>query len=246
MKHLARTLLVASLLLAFLCACLPPHALAPASTVTASPVVQQSLQTATATPWPSIVPTPSATPSPPASATAVATPSATPGPEPTAFGLVSIPRATVIYYDVLGDTAQALRAELDARGPVGRDGKRWDAVCNWDYWWSWPGTESGCDLAAVSVTYRVQVTFPRWTPPAGASPDLMASWAAFVQALAEHELGHVDRAIAGVEWIAEAIRGADCGTANAAAHEAVARVQAENDAYDAATDHGAGQGARFP
>ncbi len=240
MKHLARTLLAAGLLAAAFCACLPPHVPGPASPVAATPALQGARPTPSPRPSATAPLTPSATALPAAGRT-------TPAPEPAAFGLVAIPRATVVYYDVVGDTADELRAQLDALGPVGSDGERWDAVCNWDYWWSWPAAPGGgCDLAAATVTYEVRVTFPRWSPPAGAPPDLVARWTGFVQALAAHELGHVDRAIAGVAWVEEALRGADCDTANAAAEEAVARVQEENDAYDAATGHGMEQGVRFP
>ncbi|HOG46287.1 MAG TPA: DUF922 domain-containing protein, partial [Anaerolineae bacterium] len=194
------------------------------------------------------------TPVPRPSATRLPSRTAAPSPAPTdpqagatPFGLVALPRATVIYYEVSGRTAEELRAQLDALGPVDRSGQRWDAICNWDYWWSWPGLSGGgCDLGRATVTYRVEVTFPHWAPPAEAPADLVNRWAGYVQALAVHEQGHVDRAIAAVGDIQEALAVASCETANDAAQTAVARVQAENDAYDEITGHGAQQGAQFP
>lgn len=162
-------------------------------------------------------------------------------------GLVTIPGATVVYYDITGATASELRAQMDLLGPTDARGQRWDGNCEWRVWWEWSGTpDGGCDLAAVRLTYTITVTMPRWVPPPEATADLVSRWTAYTEALARHEQGHVERVLAGIDPIAQAIRAADCATANDAAQAVLADIQAENDAYDEETDHGATQGAIFP
>ena len=65
-------------------------------------------------------------------------------------------------------------------------------------------------------------------------------------ALATHEKGHVDFVVATVPSILDALHKATCATANAAAHGGIARIRQHDIDYDAATNHGATQGARFP
>jgi predicted secreted Zn-dependent protease len=38
------------------------------------------------------------------------------------------PNAAVLYYDIIGSTAEELRAQMDVRGPVDSHGCRWDAI----------------------------------------------------------------------------------------------------------------------
>ncbi len=261
MKRIALGLVVlSSLLLAGCCCCFP---VAPARSALATAIALAPTEVLA----PELSPTaagaahPRATPTaPPPAKTASARPTIaatrevaptggpdTPAPTAAPASPIVFAGATAIFYDISGNTAAELRDALNAAGPTDGSGARWDAMCNWDFWWSWPGTADGsCDLANVKVTYEVRVTFPHWLPPPGADPDLIARWEAYTQALAAHEQGHVDRAIEGVPTIADAIRTAGCDTANQAAYDATAHIQAVNDAYDAETDHGAAQGATFP
>jgi predicted secreted Zn-dependent protease len=166
---------------------------------------------------------------------------------PTAVGLVDIPNATIVYYDVAGSTENELRAQLDALGPVGYDGYKGDSTTQWIMRWSWPGYgSSSCDLSAAEVTYDIRVILPRWKSPENAGPDLVAKWTNYTRQLAEHEKGHVDFVVAHYPSIADAVKAAQCETAEVAAQAALARIRQHDVDYDAATHHGATQGARFP
>jgi len=101
-------------------------------------------------------------------------------------------------------------------------------------------------LSAAVVTDDIQVILPRWNPPADASPALVARWNEYVHRLAEHEQGHVDFVVASLPRVEAAIRAATCDTAEAAAQAALVPIRQHDVDYDAATQHGATQGARFP
>jgi predicted secreted Zn-dependent protease len=176
----------------------------------------------------------------PASDPFAITPGATPAP-------VNIPHATITYYDISGSTAAELRADLNRLHPTGFDGARGDATTKWNIHWDWPGYgESDCRLDQVKVSYQVKVIFPRWKPPADADPELVARWATYTLRLAEHESGHVDYLAAKIGSVEQAIRGATCQTAEAAAQAALAPFRQHDLDYDADTNHGETQGARFP
>ena len=183
-----------------------------------------------------------------AAATAKITPAAaTTSSLANALGEISIPNATMQYYDIAGATEGELRAELNAKGPVGYDGYRGDATTQWFIGWTWPGYgTSFCTVSAPAVSYQITVIFPRWRAPASAPPALTAKWTDFEQALGEHERGHVDFVVTHYNSVSAAIERASCATAEAAAQDALKPIRQHDIDYDAETNHGATQGARFP
>jgi predicted secreted Zn-dependent protease len=161
--------------------------------------------------------------------------------------LVPIPEATIVYYEIEGRTEEELRAELDELGPVDSSGYKGDALAEWFISWNWPGYGSDdCDLSAADVSYRVKVIYPRWTPPTNASSNLAIKWFNYTYKLAKHEKGHVDYVVANYQIVLEAIKGATCETADAAAEAALEPLRAFDLEYDRQTGHGETQGARFP
>ncbi len=158
-----------------------------------------------------------------------------------------VKNATMVYYDVGGVTAAQLRERLTARAPRSPDGYPGDAFARWEFRWNWPGYgSSSCSLAKAKVTLRVTVSFPRWTHPKAAPASLAAAWARYSRALARHEQGHVDYAVARYPAVVRAIKNATCRTANAAALRQLNLIRKHDAAYDKKTGHGATQGARFP
>jgi predicted secreted Zn-dependent protease len=179
----------------------------------------------------------------------LATVSVTGQPRPTAafLGQVSIPHATIHYYPITGSTAEAIRAQMNAKGPLDDAGDRVDALTEWYVSWNWPGYGwRMCFLGKVTVNYSVQVTLPYWDPPPEAAPELISSWEHFIAALANHERGHVDHIVQNVHTVEEVIQEATCLSAEEAAQSVLAEFRAFDIAYDTATQHGATQGVRFP
>jgi predicted secreted Zn-dependent protease len=158
-----------------------------------------------------------------------------------------VAHATMVYYAVGGATPAQIRARLNARAPASPDGFHGDAFTRWSFRWRWPGSAGGrCRVSEATVTLHIEVSFPRWTHPKAASAAVAAAWARYTRALARHEQGHVDFAVAHYPAVVRAIRRATCATANTAAQKQLDLIRRHDVSYDAATQHGATQGARFP
>lgn len=162
------------------------------------------------------------------------------------IGLASIPNATIVPYTIRGTTSADLRAQMDRLGPTAT-GQHWDAVESWSISWTCPTSADGsCVLSSATVNYTNTVNSPAWTPPSGVDTSLVAAWSKYMIALRTHEKGHVDLTVAGVPSVLDALHKATCTSANAAANAALDRIRHRQTDYDAATNHGATQGARFP
>lgn len=171
----------------------------------------------------------------------------TQSPAPTPVLEVDIPDAKVHYYTIYGDTQEKLRAQLDFKAPVGFDGYRGDATTYWYISWNWPGYgRSNCQLERARVSLDVSVTFPRWKPPPSAPPELIEKWNRYVLALAQHEANHVKNVVTLAPKVNDAIQAATCQTAEAAAQQVLNEIRHGDAQYDARTNHGETEGARFP
>ena len=167
-------------------------------------------------------------------------------PAPT-LATAEISGATVTYYDIRGSTVAELSAAMNESGPVAYDGWKGAAATHWYISWEWPGYGSAdCRLDEADISYQLDVTLPRWKPPADVSPELVAEWNDYIRALAGHEQRHVDFVPEGAAQAGQAIRAATCETAEEAAQAAVETIRQRDRDYDAATNHGATQGAIFP
>ena len=169
------------------------------------------------------------------------------GPQPLPPALADRDDIVIEYYDVSGDTAQALRAAINAARPTDtHDGKPVDARTQVRFQWRWQTTPGSCDLERAQVHLRATVLLPRVTNYASLPKALRARWLSYLTILGEHEAGHVDIARRGIPAVRDAIAGADCDTAQQAARSAAAAISQAQIAYDAETRHGAMQGATFP
>jgi len=161
-----------------------------------------------------------------------------------------------ICYDATGRTAQEIRAAMNANParPVDQGDKvdaftRWESRLNWSY----SGAGGTCTATSVAPTLEITFTFPRWVPPPSPSPGTIQQWGTYLDALQLHEAGHQQNGIDATSDAVgrvKAVRTASCAEFNAAASQVMqAALKLGNDAdirYDAATRHGATQGAVFP
>jgi len=157
-----------------------------------------------------------------------------------------------VYYDVVGASADELRAQLDSRGPTGRQ----DAYTDWWVQWRYDyvQTASGCSVRSLSVNVDVTITFPHWTSPGDVSTELEGQWRAYLAALAVHEDGHKRIALEAANEIATALSSLlaypSCAKlerdADATGERILERYRQQEQSYDRETEHGATQGARFP
>ena len=165
----------------------------------------------------------------------------------TVLASIQIPDARIIYYDINGASAEELRTQLNLLRPVGVDGYKGDATTKWLIYWNWPGYgTSDCDVALAWIFYDIEVILPRWKMPADAQPELIRHWASYMEALIEHEKGHVEYVVDHSSYVLDAIKQSDCETAEAEANKILQAIRQHDIEYDKATDHGKTQGARFP
>ncbi len=130
---------------------------------------------------------------------------------------------------------------------MGYDGYKGDSTTSWYITWHWATDQSGaCQMDQAVVSYEITVIFPRWKPPEGTPAQLLARWEQYTTALIMHEKGHVDLVVRSVPKVAEAVKGAPCNEANAVGEMMLAEIRKREVEYDAITNHGATQGARFP
>lgn len=165
-----------------------------------------------------------------------------------------IPGLVVVYYDVRGDTAAKLRAELDVSGPMNSKGQRSDSLTRWSLEWHWPTTDGSPVFEETEVQLRLSVAFPRWLlPEEGADPKLLERWRKFSLGMARHELGHIEQVLSAYPGLRDEIIQAakekpklSAEEANALARKYVEKMQAADDRYDERTGRGKAQGATFP
>lgn len=163
---------------------------------------------------------------------------------PPACAAPALPVETV-YYDVSGTTRDELRASVDANGP----GRPWVGLTTSDFAWRCrqdvapDGTKT---LSGVDVDAAITVRMPRWTPPRGASRELVAEWDEWMRVTAVHEQGHVDVAQRWLRCAADELAAQpSCDVARSRVEAVLRAMEAEQRAYDEATQHGILQGSVF-
>lgn len=160
-------------------------------------------------------------------------------------------------YLVGGDSAAAIRGNLNRAGPYSPDdGRTYDAITRWGMQWSFRfDDDSGaCSLQSGTIDLVAVTTVPRLNPRARLDDETLERWQAYLDALELHEAGHVEGLRQGVGALEAAMDDAPpmttCAELGAylnalgAAYQTAMR-QADID-YDAATGHGRTQGAEFP
>lgn len=164
---------------------------------------------------------------------------------------------TKVPYVIKGSTANELRSQMNQLGPFNAEGtRRFDAktdsrpFAKYTY-----GGKKGksCRIKTVQVTVTTKFIIPQWTPPTGSDPALVAKWSAFLAKVQTHEDGHQQLSIdAGKDLLAKIkpLEATSCPelikSAQNLQKEAEATLDANHEKYDASTQHGETQGAKFP
>ncbi len=164
----------------------------------------------------------------------------------------------VTYYRVEGDSALALRDSLDRDRPdlKPRKERGFDGYTEWrvDWNFSFERQDGSCRIGTVTTRLTVHVVLPRWEEMESAPLGLASRWSRYIEALTEHEEGHVriahdaERAIE--QALARTPPARGCAeleaTANRRGHETLKKHIDREFRYDRETDHGVTQGALFP
>ena len=163
----------------------------------------------------------------------------------------------VEYYDVTGNTPQEIRQDLNRIGPMGDAGRtRYDATTHWYVRWryNYARTAQGCSISSVSLTVEVAIKMPRLAPSPNRLATVTSAFEDFSKNLMTHEKGHAQNGIDIARRIEEGIRQlppeSSCERlgeiANALGNSLIKEANRLDIEYDARTQHGRTQGARFP
>jgi len=160
------------------------------------------------------------------------------------------------YYQIQGDTAKALRREMNTKSPVKQNGKRYDAYTAWSVKWryTWDRTEHRCEINRVTTTVDVTFTLPDWQNYEAAPSALQQHWDDYYQALVAHEQGHQAFGVEAATEIEQGILALgpreNCQRlerdANKLGYKTIAAHSASEKQYDLDTNHGMNDGAVFP
>ena len=165
---------------------------------------------------------------------------------------------TTIHYFISGTTSEELDAQMRSLGPVDAlGGYHWFALTEplFDWRYDCPCADQSCLPGPVTALLTIRMTLPRWIIPPGMESDPLAGqWAAFESALAVHEGGHADLAVACAWQLGEAIAAlppaGSCAEIDAAVGPATdpvfAACREAQRAYENETNHGQSQGVIWP
>ena len=164
---------------------------------------------------------------------------------------------TPTTYQIYGNTAQDLRAQIRRCAPKsdGSANAEFTAETSYNLSWQYDMTIGGgsCYVSNAKVGVHTAMALPNWQPSAQAAPGLASEWQRFSANLLAHEQGHVTIDSAYAHKLAidlEVLTAPDCdtlrGLVDAVVGADVAALNSANDAYDAQTNHGATQGAIVP
>ena len=167
--------------------------------------------------------------------------------------LRSVEELRIEYFPVRGDSVSRIKEDLLRYGPMGLDGKKYDAYTRWRIWWAWPQGDGAPDFSRTTVEHSVTVTLPCWKTPPEAPSALIQSWSRFLSALVQHELGHVEIVRTNYARVAPAIHNASKvnpglthDLANRIGNEILESIRRSDVAYDTETDNGKRRGVQFP
>lgn len=161
------------------------------------------------------------------------------------------------FYDITGQSADQMRADLDKNSPVLTAGERYDAGTDWWVTWRYDYDTSNHDCLATNVRVSLDLTFhyPKWERPRDADTGLTRTWHQYMDRLRDHEQGHARIASSGAHRLLTALskepfRDVECetleGRLDAIGYSLIEEITTQQEQYDHATRHGATHGAVFP
>lgn len=161
------------------------------------------------------------------------------------------------YYQVMGTTAVQIRQSLDRNSPIRQDGQSFDAHTKWDVDWQyrWSHDRDGtCRLTGVTTQVRIRYTLPGLQNTDDLTPDLAERWEQYLRALSAHEKRHAALGIGAARAIERQLLQigdrSSCDQleieANTLAWDIISRYALLETRYDADSNFGELEGARFP
>jgi predicted secreted Zn-dependent protease len=163
---------------------------------------------------------------------------------------------TCEYYEVKGNNEKELRRQLAQNGCTGDDGKKYDSLTRWHVTWDY-GYKRGlqsCSAEAFMSNIDIVIRYPKWIRTADVFQPLADRWDVYLNNLTTHEQGHRNMVIEAATELARDVAALppapSCAVLDqqvrAVCKNRIDKLNTDTEAYDAATGHGAKQGAVFP
>ena len=167
--------------------------------------------------------------------------------------LERIPGVTLRYFEIAGDTPEALQQSLRERGPIGIDGSRYEAYTSWALRWDWPVENGTARIDKARVAIEIDVQLPEWKRGPNMDAEDAEMWARYIEAVKRHEAGHVLQALYHRDKLESLLRQSALRNpaltpkeAHRIARGVMREARAADVFYDEVTQRGALQGARLP
>jgi len=161
-----------------------------------------------------------------------------------------------VLYEITGYGEKDLRDQMNRQGIAWSDGKKYDSVTSWHVTWDYEHERSlqSCSAETFQATAEITIRYPKWVRTDAAPQELAHKWDGYLASLMEHEQGHRDMVVEAVEDLTRAVAllpaAPTCAELDrrvrSLCHERMAKLNDDAKEYDAATLHGAEQGAVFP
>lgn len=165
---------------------------------------------------------------------------------------VHISKIDIRSYIVYGSTTSAINQQMARCTPVVLGNNKYDAgtVYSFATYYTYSPTATGqCSVGSMSISMNISMVLPAWQT-SGAASGVTTAWNSFIRNLRTHENGHAaaDQAYAQKIYTdVMALPPLPCHTIDTLIKSTIATDAAAldtyNTAYDAATQHGAMQGA---
>jgi len=159
-------------------------------------------------------------------------------------------------YEVPGATASEVADNLAALRRNGTGHGPYSASTQWDLKLGlrYANEPGGCRLASASVEVAAIITMPALQDGSALDPGMGARWDAFLSALREHELSHIENEVTGGRDFQAALNElgvmetcrAVGDAANVLLESQKQQINQADATLDAETEHGARTGATFP
>ena len=110
------------------------------------------------------------------------------------IGIQYLEGAEYVCYEIVGDTGPELAEQMTRLGPHDGEGNKSWAVASYKFDSSedWCYADGTADFSDLTVTVDASITMPCWYPPDNTNLSEVTRFDSFMQALAHHELRHVE------------------------------------------------------
>lgn len=159
-------------------------------------------------------------------------------------------------YSVSGLDEKAIRKSLNQNTTCIEKGKKFDAYTAWSLSWryQWVGSDGKFHLSRFYTKIDSTITMPNWTDRSNAKEKLVKKWDTYYEALLRHELRHRQIAVDAAKELHKQLKNLGTFASGEALSQAADEISNRmlNEArrnekqYDADTNHGKNDGARFP